>query len=91
MNNVLQFPTPKGPRQPLIRDLSPEERMQAQMSNTMGAIMLSLEDDNINLSTRRMREDLEVLRNVLMGLLERDASCVSWRTAMLDELHRQIG
>jgi hypothetical protein len=91
MSNVLQFPTPQGPRQPLVRDLSPEERMQAQMSNAMAALMLSLEDDNIALGARSMQRDLEIVRNVLMGALERDGSIASWRVLLLDEIQSQIG
>lgn len=93
MSNIIQlFPPPSEPagRQPLVRDLSAEDRMAAQGSNAIGTLMLSLEDDNINLHNLAVRRDMEVIRNMIMGMIERDNGIETWRTRLLDHVHRQI-
>jgi hypothetical protein len=92
MSNILHFPIPRntGAREPLVRDLSQEDRMVSQGSNAIGSLMLSLEDDNINLSNRAVQRDVEVIRNMIMGMIERDNGVETWRTRLLDHVHRQI-
>lgn len=93
MSNVIDFPfgSTKGPREPLVRNLSAEDRMAAQGSNAIGSLMLSLEDDNINFANAAVGRDMEVIRNMIMGMIERDNGVETWRTRLLDHVHRQIG
>lgn len=91
MTNIVAFPgRPAATKPPLVDSMSLQDRIASCGQNAFAGLLVSLDDDRVDTDRLLTHYDLEVIRNLIWGLVERENGCTTKRTQLLDDLAVQL-